>query len=296
MGFFEVPPLPEINRGARIHELVYPSLPRPGRELGVVIALNRLLFRSDECAALIPSVTVFSNGFSFELWIKTRQESGGMPTIGFHASRALLSQLDEQGRLLPHVLRFGWLFSDGSRVTNIDPIPTFLSAGKYAFVPGGGSGGGSESHHRFFVTPLPPRGPMHFVIEWPQHGVVETRTEIDTDEMLRAAENAAPLWPPTQQDAGEAEVDEKEAVLLAAVIHALGPAIIARRGVQTRGVRLRGHHPDTELVVNFQIVFDGTAHTRSFAIWRGANNLEIRRPQEVAADIAAEILGSADEP
>jgi hypothetical protein len=44
------------------------------------------------------------------------------------------------------------------------------------------SGGGGTTHSQFFrgwAWPLPPKGPLEFVCQWPMYGIAETRVGID---------------------------------------------------------------------------------------------------------------------
>jgi hypothetical protein len=45
------------------------------------------------------------------------------------------------------------------------------------------------------VYPLPPDGPVTFVAAWLQHGVAETRAELDGATIREAARRAVILWP-----------------------------------------------------------------------------------------------------
>ena len=47
----------------------------------------------------------------------------------------------------------------------------------------------------FWLWPLPPPGPLTFVVEWPALGIAETRAETDATAVVEAAASAAPLWP-----------------------------------------------------------------------------------------------------
>jgi hypothetical protein len=60
--------------------------------------------------------------------------------------------------------------------------------------PGGGGGGGASWHQTNWVWPLPPPGPLAFVCEWPAAGIALTRTEIDAQLVLEAAERAQVIF------------------------------------------------------------------------------------------------------
>jgi hypothetical protein len=48
---------------------------------------------------------------------------------------------------------------------------------------------------RYWVWPLPPPGPLTFVVEWPAHGIAESRAELDTQPILDAAARAIQVFP-----------------------------------------------------------------------------------------------------
>ncbi len=50
--------------------------------------------------------------------------------------------------------------------------------------------------HTFWVSPLPPDGPVTFVIAWSAFGVTESRTVVDSAPIRAVAEHALTLWQP----------------------------------------------------------------------------------------------------
>jgi hypothetical protein len=46
----------------------------------------------------------------------------------------------------------------------------------------------------FWLWPLPPAGPVAFVVEWPSEGIAETRVEIDATLLREAAARSEVLW------------------------------------------------------------------------------------------------------
>ena len=289
--FFELPRLGDLRRDATLYGLVYPSMPRPDREFGVSVPLNRMLFRTERLAAAIPSLTVFSTGFRVDLTIIIRDESAGSPQLAYGFAGSTLRYLDGNGQLLPSVFRFGLEFADGRRVTSLDRFADRASRGQLALTAQGGGGGSGTWTYHFFVTALPPPGVMRFVAEWPQEGVAETHIDIETSELLSAAASIALLWPRPADELVVVDPREQEAVLLAAVTAALGPSVIAVTGIRARGIRLVGRHPDTRLVVDFDDPQgDKTDQSREFALWSKPHNLATDPPQLVARAISDEVL------
>ena len=48
---------------------------------------------------------------------------------------------------------------------------------------------------RYWVSPLPPPGPLAFASEWPAFGIPESRAEVDARLLLDAAGDSIELWP-----------------------------------------------------------------------------------------------------
>lgn len=46
----------------------------------------------------------------------------------------------------------------------------------------------------YWVSPLPPPGPLALVCEWPAFGISESKTEIDAQPILDAASQSIVLW------------------------------------------------------------------------------------------------------
>jgi hypothetical protein len=48
---------------------------------------------------------------------------------------------------------------------------------------------------RWWAWPLPPKGALEFVAEWPDLGLPESRVSLDAGMILDAADRAIRLWP-----------------------------------------------------------------------------------------------------
>lgn len=59
----------------------------------------------------------------------------------------------------------------------------------------GGDGTDTRMRRHGAVRPLPPAGPLRFVVSWPEAGVEEAVTELDAALVRAAAERATILWP-----------------------------------------------------------------------------------------------------
>jgi hypothetical protein len=55
-------------------------------------------------------------------------------------------------------------------------------------------GNGRERHFGYWATPLPPSGPLGFVVQWLEAGLPETSVTIEAGLLLEAAEKAESIW------------------------------------------------------------------------------------------------------
>ena len=91
----------------------------------------------------------------------------------------------------PEVLRLGVVFSDGQVASNLLDRPRGDGTPPGP-VLGCVSGHDHRGHweRRWWLWPLPPAGPVRFVVEWPSEGVAETSAEVDGDQIRAAAAEA----------------------------------------------------------------------------------------------------------
>ncbi|GGP46993.1 hypothetical protein [Saccharothrix coeruleofusca] len=89
-------------------------------------------------------------------------------------------------------LRFGVLYADGRRVTNLDGA---RSDGQPALVSRGGHGGQFHFRHEVYLTPLPPEGAVTLFVAWPDQDIPETAVELDATAIRAAAAQAQEIWP-----------------------------------------------------------------------------------------------------
>jgi hypothetical protein len=199
MGFFadfEPPPPPDE------HEHETPVwLSAPDGWIGGLVPFQELIIRSEQAAIAVARIVAYPFGFELTLDVFTR-------TVG--RSWAFDPHLWEGGERPPEeLLRYGVEFADGRKASNIggmvggttyamsasadeeEPDP----AGEIRLLPSSGHGGGRHSRQELWVWPLPSPGPLAFVCQWPKHGILESRVEVDAAEIRAASERAAELWP-----------------------------------------------------------------------------------------------------
>jgi len=92
---------------------------------------------------------------------------------------------------------------------------------------GGGGGGNGEWESEFWLWPMPPPGPVAFVVEWPAEQVELARQEIDAALFLDAAAKSEVLWPEsesTRQSTGFGGISQIRGRPLRLSPHEEGPA------------------------------------------------------------------------
>ncbi len=153
-----------------------------------------VLIRTEQVAVAVDSLRAYPNGFEFTLLSRMRSEDetgpGGDP-LERHRSR--------RGTQVPEdVLRLGVLYADGRRAATTTGHPWPLEdvdADRLILLQNGGGGSDRRWDGDFWVSPLPPEGPVTFVASWPRYGVTETRAEVDGAAIREAAGRAVILWP-----------------------------------------------------------------------------------------------------
>lgn len=192
MSFFELPPPPPEAEQPRFDPPEW--FGPPDNVLPGPFALEQVLARTDQVALLVHSGRAYTNGFEFAFGLVTREQHDRRPhdpMMAWHGIRRGDGLGDE-------VLRFGIELADGRKATVFDRHPPFeQDAAPPAAVlqQRGGGGGGKSWEFRFWAWPLPPEGPLAFVVEWPSEGIALTRTEVDTKPIREAAGHAEELWP-----------------------------------------------------------------------------------------------------
>jgi hypothetical protein len=144
-----------------------------GRAGGVVVALNGIRVWPDCCTL---DIAMFSRRAPFH--------GVGRPRLG----------LPLMEPTAPGGFRFGVLFSDGRRATNLDRDPRLpASAGPVLRTS---SSHGGQFHHSasLLLWPLPPPGPLTIVVQWPDQELPETSTELDGAAIRHAASEAIEIW------------------------------------------------------------------------------------------------------
>jgi hypothetical protein len=155
-----------------------------------------VLIRAEQVAVAVGSVRAYPNGFEFTLRIRLRGEAesswqGHSDPFERHRPRRGTQWSDDQ-------LRLGILYADGRRAATTGVHyrpPDDDDDGRLVLQQGGGGGSSRSQDWDFWVHPLPPGGPVTLVGSWVEHGIAESRAELDGAAIRAAAGRAVTLWP-----------------------------------------------------------------------------------------------------
>jgi hypothetical protein len=175
MGFFDdVPPSLERPGRGGLWDWPLAELPR------VAVADALVLARTEEVVVAVTAIWAFRAGFEF--WVRALFRRSGA---------ALADEADDQS------LHIGVQFADGRKVANMARVPEPAESVPAGLIlrPGGFGGGRQYRDRSYWVSPLPPAGPVVFVCEWAALGIGEERAEADAQLILDAARRSVQLWP-----------------------------------------------------------------------------------------------------
>jgi hypothetical protein len=198
-GFFKPPPNPWPKEAEPVNLPPWTGRPQ-GPPLGVVVS-ELLVARSAQATVCVGYIDAYPEGFELEI---RASSSVAYRELGREGDR---SGPDVFGRhwpmvgerrdvLPPQLLRIGVQFADGRTATNIGGHDRPVGGPVMRPLRGGGSGGGNKSrfHQGYWISPLPPPGPVGLVCEWPAVGIPIARQEIDAQLILDAAEEARAMF------------------------------------------------------------------------------------------------------
>lgn len=195
MGFFDTPlqtPAPPEPQ----KPVSQPSWFGPPR--GVIPGYSSqqaVIFRTGSAILIAGQFLVYPAGaeFTLSLWLPPETEEWfDCPWELHHRHRR-----GRSGPAPEELLRFGILYPDGSKWTNLNwnfPSPVEEPAGPVVIGRGGG-GGGDSWKMEYWLWPLPTEGPLTFVAEWPALGIEECSASLDSNGLRQAAAEAEVVWP-----------------------------------------------------------------------------------------------------
>jgi len=171
----------------------------PDNEVPHGVPASVLLARTDTLAIAITGMSVYTTGVSIEVAVRLRDTPPGVNSRDLHQMLGGHRFPDDSGpdrRLL-----LGVEFSDGRTADNIDgrPLPATINNNDEIplLSPNRGSGGEGRHDQTYWLSPVPPDGPLVVVCAWPALGIAETPHVLAQPDLTTASAHALVLWPRT---------------------------------------------------------------------------------------------------
>jgi hypothetical protein len=156
----------------------------PENELPVALPQNLLLARTDDVAVALIRLQVYTTGVAFELAVRMRPSA--RPRFPHSLDELVWRHGPAGSRFL-----LGVEFADGRRASSLPGV----DGGDVVFHPGGGSGGEVAVEQSWWLSPLPPEGPLRVVVRCAELGIPEASVVLDGTAIRRAADDVMTLWP-----------------------------------------------------------------------------------------------------
>ncbi len=168
----------------------------PENEIAAGTAITTVIARTDDDVVVaLQRVEVYSAGVAFTVSIRKRTYAGPLfeKVHGF----------GPMGGDLAEKLALAVRFADGRQgstddyhgMAHVHPWNRVDDANP-ALVATGSGGTGHRFEVGYWLTPLPPDGPVTLTLTWPAAGIAETHVELDGAALRRAAERVVAPWSP----------------------------------------------------------------------------------------------------
>lgn len=159
---------------------------RPQNELGVVVPINLTLARTPDLIIALTHADVFTAGLTLHLSCRS-----GSTAVDENGRPKLIATSRPTGTLL-----FGVEFSDGRSATNMTgALPEVGDPEQPLLQRATAHGSSSVDDRAYYLTPLPPPGPMTVLVAAPLLDIPDHRHQIDTTAFRDAHSRTAVLWP-----------------------------------------------------------------------------------------------------
>jgi hypothetical protein len=158
----------------------------PENEIPVALPLSVLLARTADVALALVGLRVHTTGLAFDLAVRCRARGA---VDGRDLGELFFGRRPDASAFL-----LGLELADGRRITSAAP-PWPADRGDVVLHPAGGSGGELAVDQSWWLSPLPPPGPVRVVVRCDPLGIPETTTEVDGAAIAAAAAGVVELWP-----------------------------------------------------------------------------------------------------
>ena len=159
----------------------------PDNEVPVSLPMDRILARTDDVAVALHGLAVYSTGLVFHLAVRVRP--GAAQRVELERVLWVHFPMEREGE--PFLV--GVELADGRRATSLEtPDPRSDVVFSNWSSSSSGSGGADQT---WWLSPLPPQGPLRVIVRCETIGIRETSTELDATAIGRAAADVVTLWP-----------------------------------------------------------------------------------------------------
>jgi hypothetical protein len=161
-------------------------------ELPSVVPVELVMADTREVVVYLDGFSVYGAGFEFEIRVVAENKESKLDPFGFDHRL----KMQQTGEISPELLRLGFQFSDGSKVTNTGAWARAESEGfrgrPEAPLMDETRGGWSEGtwSQGYWVWPLPQGDSLDLVCEWPSGDIPLTRTTLEAAPLREAAARA----------------------------------------------------------------------------------------------------------
>jgi hypothetical protein len=181
------------------------------------VPLRLILGLTDRVAVAVVGATAYTTGVSLTVSVRRRESlaANDFEDVDEFYDDPFEPPFGHPGRrrrrvreLAPEILRFGLQFSDGRKATTTGELFPWVDLDDTdegeptgpVLMSGGGGGGNREWEAEFWLWPVPPPGPLAFVIEWPSEKIELTKREVDAALFIEASRSSEELWPEASSD------------------------------------------------------------------------------------------------
>jgi hypothetical protein len=180
MGFFDAAVVAANERAIARRAEQDEQEPPPGwNDIAVSVPVEQVLWRTEHAAAALSNMVANPNGFGFTIELRWLEDPRRDP-VGPHRRQAA---------------QVGLILADGRRLSSDrfarDPdMPALQVRG------GSASSGGryNQADSQYWVTLLPPPGPLAVTFAWPDQSVAVVEVSMDAELIRGAAARALRFW------------------------------------------------------------------------------------------------------
>lgn len=168
-----------------------PQSNSPEDQIPGVVPIETVLAQSPDVAVLLTGVRAFRSGVAVVLGVRMRRHVPGLneqvweDIFDHRRADEAEDPLWQKSRL-----RWGFVFADGVEVNNLE-----VKADETNLYGGGGSGRERSCDRDYWLSSLPPAGPLEVFCDWPRVGLPRTTTLLEALPFRDAAARSRPLWP-----------------------------------------------------------------------------------------------------